>query len=1604
MFKSATGAIAAALLSLVVAGCGGSGNIGSTGGTAGGTTGGTPGGGTPITCPTGQVPNSDGTACVAAPPTGSGVPQTLQVSSAQQSIIADGSSAAVVTATILDTTGQPISGRAISFSVNAGSVSSPSVNSDASGMTTISVISSVVAGRATLVARDVGSGLSASTTINYVAGPAAAITLSAAPATVSPTAQSTVAVAVADANGNAVLGEPVSLSFTQNASGAALSSLSLTTDANGQASSGYTSGSNTGVDTIRGQLASGLSQSASITVAAVVRTTGGVTLALGNASPAVGSSSSVTAVVADDNNNPLQGVAVSFQTTAGSIPATAQTDSQGRATVNFVAPQTTGPVTITASSSGIVARQTATVVSGSPSSLIVSLAPATVAPGRTASVSARLTDGRNAISGRTIQFAAPAAAGSFSAASASTDASGVATVSFTAANATTASTVPVSATLNPEGLSATQNLNVDPAAVTVQNITLTALSNSAPANGTSTVTLRADATGTDGQPVSAASVNFSSSLGSPGTATVSTDASGRATYVLTAPNRSGNATVTASSGGVTRQTVVSFVAGPASVVTLNLNPNSVGSASSASATVSVTDANNNPVQGETVQFSAPMATNCTGGSFTSGTALQTGVDGTVTATYTTGTASAGCTSDRLRATLSSNTATFTESNLAILSNVGALALTAAQPSLIANGNDSTTLTARVTDANGNPVRNATVQFRTSKGSLTPASGMVTTDSTGVATAQVRADTRAGSVAVSAVLSGAGGALLTASAALQFVADVPATVTAMASPAAVAPGATTSITVVVLDANRNAVPNQNLTVSQPTNASGGTPSAFALTTDASGRATLSYTAGSSSGADDLSFTTDNNVLGSVTVNSSANNALVGNVTLLLGANTVQASSSGSTVAVRATVTASGSGAPISGASVSFTASGGTLSAVSALTNGNGVATVQLTPPTKASSVSLRASASGFITEQVLTVTPGPAAAAQSSITVNPGTILADGNSTATVTVSLNDEFANPLADGTAVSVTSTAGTFVGGSSGGLASGQAAFTLRSSTTPSNSVVVTSPGVAGLQSNTVTFAAATTGDPASLRLAAATNSIFVSGVGQNDSSAITVNVLDSSGAAINEAGYVNGPINNLRVRFLARPNGGEVLSGRNFGNSVVSSSTNAADPAYQFIDVATNNGIAVLNLQSGVISGIVELQFSVLRYTGTDFAVPADVAASASLPQISIASGPAASIVFTQPVTSAISNLQNGNYQLRGSIDVRDQYGNNVPDGTVLNLTAIDSVIVHDNTGVTAAGAATLTRSGNSLTTTRCNEPLTGFEATNCAAAASNFSTTITRNGTARGVRTNDSLILRNAVSQDKKRTVNTVDSTTQLTAQSAFTASLPATTPTNPNNGEFWLGTQALGISVSGFSVSGGLTTGVATTTDGIAPILVDYPANQNTILSGCFGYNAPDGRYSNADRRDSVPQSRQVVLAATAGNNVTGVNIGDFCFKVFAGAQVTPDIATAQLNPNGGSIVVPIRVVDGGPAIGGDSIPLSFVPLRCNVVFTRVAGSTFSVMAVVNPNAGGFQATGFDASTGGAGFGSVTVTRTDDGTGVDPNDSAAVTCIALDGAGTITITP
>ncbi|ULQ46997.1 Ig-like domain-containing protein [Flagellatimonas centrodinii] len=907
-------------------------------------------------------------------------------------------------------------------------------------------------------------------------------------------------------------------------------------------------------------------------------------------------------------------------------------------------------------------------------------------------------------------------------------------------------------------------------------------------------------------------------------------------------------------------------------------------------------------------------------------------------------------------------------------SAASLAVSPAQDTVVADGQSSVLLVATLQDTEGVGVAGKSISFTTSAGTLLETSAQ--TNSNGVAQARLQSPLQRGSATVVARDTESG---ISGLAAVQFVAGPVAQLQVGLSPQVVQPGASVTVTALSRDANGNPTSDEIISFDLAVSASGGRFDQTTATTDGSGLAQVSFTAGSVAGLDSLRARTAGGLAALAPLTVAVQSQLIADVNLSLGS--AQVSAGGGPVSVIADVV-DAQGAPVSGASVLFEVSDGTLTPNPAVTNSTGRAIASFSAPTYVTTATIRASIAGLIEEITLPVIPGAPSAGQSSLTANPSVIPADGTSTSVVTVLLNDAFGNPVADGRPVTLLSSAGTIVGGNTQPLASGRAQFTVQAPNV--NGVANLSVQDVPALMTTLGFESSSTGEPASLRFSLSAERVSVAGVGQAEQSFITVDVLDSAGNLIDETLYPDSMLNNLRARFIARPNGGETLSGRAADGTVVSNGTGST------IAVRTRDGSAVITLQSGTFPGSVQIEFSVLRSTGTNFANPSDIAARATLPQVSIASGPPHTIVFTQPITDAIEDLNNGNYRLKGKVDVTDRYGNSVPDGTVVNLSLMDSVILHDATGSTSTDNAQLSRSGDSLIRRRCaTDPLSGGEATGCGirgqlADASDFTSTITRNDVALGIQPDDLIFIRNAQSADKKRFVGATGTATSLDAHVPYRGNLV--------NGEFWVGAARSGAQIAGLAEDGGLVAGTGVTQDGIAEFRVTYPANVRTIFTGCYGYPYADRSYDDRDRRSRIPQSRQVIVSASAGDEVVAINQGDYCFKAIAGGTLQPTVGEIALG-QGESTTIGLLLRDGG-----DTIPLPYSGLACFVSALSAGDddndplTNFALSVNVNPNSDG------DRATGVSGSGSVSIQNIGDDVG-----SATITCIGGDASTEIEVT-
>lgn len=588
----------------------------------------------------------------------------------------------------------------------------------------------------------------------------------------------------------------------------------------------------------------------------------------------------------------------------------------------------------------------------------------------------------------------------------------------------------------------------------------------------------------------------------------------------------------------------------------------------------------------------------------------------------------------------------------------------------------------------------------------------------------------------------------------------------------------------------------------------------------------------------------------------------------------------------------------GVAVNFTTTAGTLSAASATTDANGIAEVTLTSTTKVATANVTVSTSGFNQSVSVPFVAGSAVASNSSLSGSPSSLPADGISTSTVTALLVDANNNLVADGTSVLLTSSTGTITSTNPSATNQGRATFTLRAPTTTSTATL----GVASVTGLTgsVVFGSASTGDPANILLNVGSSQVAVAGVGQASNTSITIQVNDSVGNPIKETSYNDTTKNNVRVSILSQPNGGEYISGTNAAGSVV---TTTSGP----ILVRTLNGSITLNFQSGTLPGIVEVKVeALLGAAGSSLATPV----TAIAPQISIASGPVSSIVLSYPITNSIENLGGGFYRRIGKAAVTDRYGNAVPDGTAINFGILDSVIAMGADGATSAASPTL-------------------------ASAVNFSTaSITRNGTTRFIQGNDRILLENTPVTDKSRfvSISVPPASGSLTAQANY---LATTSSLNFVVGAAMIGTDIFGVQADGVT----LTKGSGVTKDGIATFKISYPANVNTIQTGCYGYSSTSpATYSALDTRWSPVRSGQVyVVASTNSNSASTVNRGTFCLASISGWTLTAQPTAVSSNsvstfsaPTTNNVT--LKLVDGG-----DKIRLPFEAVTYSVNFTTNKG-------------------------------------------------------------------
>jgi len=675
---------------------------------------------------------------------------TLNLTASKAAIIDDNVDTATITLEVLETTtGIPVEGKTVSFSTDLGSVFSAG-ETDSLGRAT-ATFRSASAGAATIT----GTLGSLSTTVG--------VTVSARVLSVSATdalgsilrdgeSTTTGTATVTDNNGDAVSGETVTWSVS--AGTGSVSPLTSQTDTAGVATTTFTADAAAAAD------GSGTIQAAvtgdTDTRAITLR---GVTLSLVLDKSAIidddtDSATLTLQALETSSGNPVAGRTITFSTDLGQVTTSSTSDSDGKATATFKS-SSAGAATITGS---LGSRSTTVGVTVNARALSVAASAGTSSILRegvsTSTVTATVTDNNgNAASGETVTWSVSAGTGSVSPLTATTDANGQATTTFTSDAA--------AATDGSGTVQAAVTGDTDTAVITLRGVTFTlsAQPDSLSANGLATTTVTALVKETTANvALNGLAVSFSTDLGTiGGTATTGTD--GKASVTFTAGTTTGLATVSADYGSLTTATTsVELITSASAAIALASSVDSLavlgtGGIETSTITATVWDA-----YGQLVPTGTSVNLVASTGTFSNGLASitrLTGANGQVTFTY-----QSGATAGSVTFTATSGTATGSAPLLTIQFGAATQVLVTTDLTQAVdkqNGTFTLAVAALVSDANGDIVDVGSVVFFdiTVGATFAQVSPWIATDADGIAEATLVYPTAsiAQSVTVRATIGG-----------------------------------------------------------------------------------------------------------------------------------------------------------------------------------------------------------------------------------------------------------------------------------------------------------------------------------------------------------------------------------------------------------------------------------------------------------------------------------------------------------------------------------------------------------------------------------------------------------------------------------------------------------------------------------------------------------------------------------------------------------------------------------------------------------------------------------------------------------------------------------
>jgi hypothetical protein len=803
-------------------------------------------------------------------------------------------------------------------SSNTGVATVPTSVAFATGATSVTVpVTGAGSGTATITANTTAPNI-ASTTASITDGAAApaSITINAGATQstqVGTAFTSTLGVTVKDSSGHVIPNAPVTFTATTGANGQSgtfsnsSNTITVNTTSAGVANAGvFTANTKTGNYTA--SVTAGPAPAATFNLtniagpATQMTANTGTTPQSAQVSKAFGTPLGVT--VKDADNNPVQGVVVTFSApvqtgpsgtftnSTGTTQATTDTNGVATATVFTANAHSGSQYNVTATATGLTTVNFAlTNTVGAPNQMTTNSgttpqsAQVTKAFGTLLGVTIKDAT-NNPIPGIAVTFTAPAQTGpcgtfanGTGTTQATTDSNGVATATVFTAN--THAGGPYNVTAGANNLTSVNFALTNTAGPATEMTAITGTTpQSAQASKPYATLLGVTVKDADNNPVQGVVVTFSAPAqtgpsgtftNSTGTTQATTDTNGVATATMFTANSHAGAqyNVTGSAAGLTTvDFALTNTSGPPNQMTTNsgTTPQSaqVSKVFGTLLGVTIKDATNNPVPGIAVTFTAPAQTGPSG-TFANGTGTTqatTDSNGVATATVFTADPHAGGPYN-----VSANASGLSTVNFALTNTPGpatqmtANAGTTPQSAKVSTA-FGTLLAVTVQDASNNPVPGTVVTFTApaqsgASGTFANSTGttQATTDSNGVATATVfTANTRSGGpYNVSATASG----LTTVNFALT---NLPGTATQMTANAGTTPqsaqvtkGFGTLLSVTVKDATNNPIPGTVVTFSAPVQT--GPSGTFANstgttqgTTDANGVATATvFTANSDAGA-------------------------------------------------------------------------------------------------------------------------------------------------------------------------------------------------------------------------------------------------------------------------------------------------------------------------------------------------------------------------------------------------------------------------------------------------------------------------------------------------------------------------------------------------------------------------------------------------------------------------------------------------------------------------------------------------------------------------------------------------------------------------------------